>query len=1298
MMDYLILYLAVLAIALEVALLVVGYLANPRATANRLYALYMVALIVSASGTLVLVTAPTFTVAAVGAWLHAAAIFGAATLLALLLLALFAPTFRYRRLYTGLVVVVGGGIVFLLVLDIFAAADLVYHFESQGYTPGYVLLSDYLTGRFGPLFYGLAVRLTHILFPLFIFLALVTGAVPANHRRSGWRLLQLLLLFGVVNALLWQFAPVLLGLGGALSVAVIVAWGIGRHRVLSPTQIGERQALDTAVFGILVFDEQGRLLEWNRTAHCLLPVEGEFSANTITVFTLLDWLAETAENREGILAFIQETRLPFTHDRSLGVILPTPMHATPITWLLLQFSTIYADGKPVGVLCTVEDQTAVRESQDKLEAAHKSLEKFAYRTTLLNEITQTGISNLDMKTMLQRFADRLGDLFIADGCYITLWEASRKLVQPGAAYGPMRQIYPEIPIMAGKPTVTEVVLESGEYLVVTDLANSAFSHFFQVPAFSGRSMLAVPLIAGGQKLGAVLIIFNQADNIGPAEIDLGEQAANQIALAMAKMRLLQAEREQRELAETLHDIGTALTATMDYEALLDVTLTQIQRVVPYDTANITLLERDEIHVARSAGYESFTNALPDQVLDKPFSLSFLVTFRRVVETRQPLCVPDTRHFEGWVVTPATRHIRSWIGVPLLMGDEVIGFVCVDKTQPGFYDEGHKQRLAALANQVALALQQAQLFAESQRQAQRLAILNDLAAQMVGLVIVQELTDLVVQRLYEDFDYDNVVVFMIDSADSRWLLLQSVAGVYAFMTDSNDHRQAVGEGLIGWAAACGEYVLANDTAVHPDFFQPPGFNVRAELAVPIKIDQTVLGVLNVDSHKAHTFGPADISLLTIVADQLATAIQKARLFELTHRRALELETLSIVSAQLRAAHTVADMLPIVLINIVQAVNAAVGVVYLIDETGDYVVSRAVYPEGNYMLGLKHRLGQGITGHVAQTGKPYVASNLQEDPLLYRQEGEDEYLSRLHTSVALPLQTEDHIVGVIHIGLSDEHEFSDAEKQLLTSLTDIAANALYRAQVMASLEERVEERTLALRQANIRLQELDRLKSKFISDVTHELRTPVANLNLYLDLLRLGRPEKKEHYLEVIESQTARLTQLVQTTMQAPEVATMMPPEQFGAVALEGVVQTAVAAYVDRAKEDGLELRLHVAPDLPAVKGDEAQLAQMVQALLANAVNYTPAGCVTVTLSWQTVPGMVCLQVKDTGMGIDEEDMPYIFDRFYRGRKVGQLTIPGVGVGLFLAKEIVEGHNGRIHVESTPGVGTTCAVFLPAVMKE
>jgi signal transduction histidine kinase len=583
-----------------------------------------------------------------------------------------------------------------------------------------------------------------------------------------------------------------------------------------------------------------------------------------------------------------------------------------------------------------------------------------------------------------------------------------------------------------------------------------------------------------------------------------------------------------------------------------------------------------------------------------------------------------------------------------------------------------------------------LVSESQRQAQQLQVLNDLSGRMVGLVSVQELTDLVVNRLWADFHYDNVVIFMVDAEKEQEMILQSVAGAYAHL---DKFRQPVSVGIIGQVVTTGQPVLENDTLSNPHFFQPPGFNIRAELAVPIKTTEATLGALNIDSRLPYAFSQADVALVATVADQLAVAIQKARLFEQTLQRTRELEVLSVVSARLRAAHTVQEMLPIILENTVEALGAAVGVIYLVDPPHHQVVSRAVYPANAYPLGLTHQFGQGITGRVAATGDLYVAANLQKDPHLYRHDGEEAYLAKLQSGIALPLRTEQMVLGVIHLGLPEQRHFTPFEIQLLTSISDIAANALHRAGVMESLEERVAERTRELQLAYGRLQELDRLKSKFISDVTHELRTPVANLNLYLDLLKVGRPEKQQQYMHVIESQTARLTQLVETTMQAPDPEVVIEPADFTAVSLAEVVMTAAKPYISRAQAAEVDLTLSITPNLPPVWGNAEQLARVASALLANAVNYTQQGQITVSLTADLPTQMACLQITDTGIGIEEDEMPYIFDRFYRGRKVGQLTIPGVGLGLALAKEIVERHDGRIDMQSAPGIGTSCTVWLP-----
>jgi len=116
----------------------------------------------------------------------------------------------------------------------------------------------------------------------------------------------------------------------------------------------------------------------------------------------------------------------------------------------------------------------------------------------------------------------------------------------------------------------------------------------------------------------------------------------------------------------------------------------------------------------------------------------------------------------------------------------------------------------------------------------------------------------------------------------------------------------------------------------------------------------------------------------------------------------------------------------------------------------------------------------------------------------------------------------------------------------------------------------------------------------------------------------------------------------------------------------------------------------------VLGEHNQLAQVITNLLANAIHYTPAGRVRVTTS-QT-DGYVCLTVQDTGIGIEPEDLPHIFNRFYRGRRAGQSNIPGSGLGLGIVKEIVDLHQGRIEVDSQVGGGSTFRVWLPIAVAE
>jgi PAS domain S-box-containing protein len=224
------------------------------------------------------------------------------------------------------------------------------------------------------------------------------------------------------------------------------------------------------------------------------------------------------------------------------------------------------------------------------------------------------------------------------------------------------------------------------------------------------------------------------------------------------------------------------------------------------------------------------------------------------------------------------------------------------------------------------------------------------------------------------------------------------------------------------------------------------------------------------------------------------------------------------------------------------------------------------------------------------------------------------------------------------------------------------------------------------------ELDRLKDQFISDVSHELRTPVTNLSLYLGLLERSNPEKRAEYLAIIRGQTKRLTGLLEDILDLSRLERKKSSKvNLVPLNINAVTEQVIAAHRLLANTSGLELMYEAGDDLPLIHADENLLARVVTNLVSNSIRYTPSGKVCVRTFLED--GKVCLQVEDTGMGIDPEDFPHIFERFYRGRRVSQSKIPGTGLGLAIVKEIIEIHEGSLEVISAVDQGAQIKVWFP-----
>ncbi len=233
------------------------------------------------------------------------------------------------------------------------------------------------------------------------------------------------------------------------------------------------------------------------------------------------------------------------------------------------------------------------------------------------------------------------------------------------------------------------------------------------------------------------------------------------------------------------------------------------------------------------------------------------------------------------------------------------------------------------------------------------------------------------------------------------------------------------------------------------------------------------------------------------------------------------------------------------------------------------------------------------------------------------------------------------------------------------------------------------------------ELEKMKTEFISNVSHELRTPITSIKSYVDTLcnhgeKLD-PDIHREFLQIIDDEADRLMSLVSDVLDLSRIEEGDIESEMHALSMQQAAEAALRSINLMAKDKEIELSLNIpqGASLPLVMMNEEAIERVIINLLTNAIKYTPqGGKIEVRIESHPESNEVGVLVKDTGIGIPEESLPQIFDRFYRvERKVH--TIKGTGLGLTIVKKIIENHKGRVEVHSALGQGSTFSFFLPTV---
>jgi PAS domain S-box-containing protein len=459
-------------------------------------------------------------------------------------------------------------------------------------------------------------------------------------------------------------------------------------------------------------------------------------------------------------------------------------------------------------------------------------------------------------------------------------------------------------------------------------------------------------------------------------------------------------------------------------------------------------------------------------------------------------------------------------------------------------------------------------------------------------------------------------------------------------------------------------------------------IRSYLHAPLISRGELIGALSVGAGTPDAFSAEHVDIAREVADQLAVAIQNARLLDAERRRSAELEALRQASIHLTSSLELQPVLEAILEHTLHLVAADDAHIFLYD--GEQLTfGAALWAGGARKEPFSTPREHGLTYTVARSGERIVVPDVDTHPLFQ----DDRWGGAI---VGLPLCFDDRVRGVMNVAWDRPHRFSQGELDALQLLADQAAIAIRNARLHQQVRRHAQDLAAALE----RSQELERLKSQFVQNVSHELRSPLSLIRGYAELLERGElgdlAPRQADALRIIARRARMLNELVKdiTLILVAESR----PSAREPVALGELARAAVDDFSVAARQAQLTVEAEIAPNLPRVWGEVTCLRRVLDNLLSNAIKFTPpGGRISVRVGCEAE--QVILQVTDTGIGIPADQQEQVFDRFYQVDGSTRRRYGGVGLGLALVKEVVEGLGGRVGVDSEVGRGSTFTVALP-----
>ncbi|MDX1688251.1 MAG: GAF domain-containing protein [Candidatus Promineifilaceae bacterium] len=770
----------------------------------------------------------------------------------------------------------------------------------------------------------------------------------------------------------------------------------------------------------------------------------------------------------------------------------------------------------------------------------------------------------------------------------------------------------------------------------------------------------------GQPL-ALISLDQPQDGRRPSEralqtIDLYAQFATSV---IVNHRLFSEMVQRSEELQTLVDASRALSGTLDEDAVLTAMGEHMLQAIDAHAYTIYALRRDkeDAVVLNNRLQIAGEDGAPSGPL---YDGNRLELARQVIDDQEPatryISSPQKAGETAADAIPQESHAVAML--PLTIGEELYGIVevvCVGERNR--LTEDKLKLLGAILNQSSTALETVHLFEElDERVARRTQALAEESERVkILLRITTELTtsldkDVVLARalqLVNDVVKASQGVIMLVDEESDELVIQAAEGLERDVpVEGLRSGMKRNEGLAGWVIEKREAAVIEDATQDERWVGEAFGEQRSLLAAPLITGNDVLGVIMLTHPDRDRFTGEQLSLVEAAASQVANAVHNASLYDLIRQQAEKL------GAMMREAQIEVAKVQSILESIADGVLVA-------EADGEIIMANM--PTAKILDMPQENL---------------IGKTVHELMGLYGESG-DEWVKTIETWAAQADSLERRT------SLKNQLEIDD--KIVLVHVAPVFANNNYFG-------------TISIFRDVTKEVEVDRMKSEFVSTVSHELRTPMTSIKGYADLMLMGAAGEltppQLRYLEVIKNNADRLKALVNDLLDISRIETGKTQLKLQPVDISQLVSDVVNDHMQgRIQHEKIDIKVmtSIAPSLPLANADPDKVTRILTNLVDNALNYTPAGG-EVEIEAQANGDYVSISVRDTGIGISEENQAKVFDRFYRVEESEVQDIPGTGLGLSIVSSLVEMHGGEMSLTSRLGEGSTFTFSLPLVVDD